>query len=412
MRLMPILPAGLKTNFTPRVQNKTVQSAPQMNNTADVALYKSAFILPFAGNIAAKPKVEKSDFGVTKSGETAELYTITNKNGAKVELSNFGATIVSIKVPDNKGRLVDVTQGYKSVEGYDGTPVGHAGGTIGPCANKINGGRFTLNGTQYQLECNKDNGTTHSHGAGAGFDIKLWKSEPLSNGVKFTLDRKDNEGGYPGNLRACVTYTFDDDNALSIHYEAQTDKDTVLNMTNHSYFNLDGAQNTGENSVFEHLVELPNSSKYTVNDEISLPTGEIAAVKDTPFDFRSAKKVGDVIESEHPQIKIGHGFDQNYCIDGYDGETLIKAAKVTSAKTGITMNVLTNLPGFQFYTANHLGKLTQPEGKDNRRYEKRSSLCVEPQFYPDAMAKFDEKPVLRQGQKYDRTIVYEFGVEK
>lgn len=407
---MPILPIGFRNNVAQKAENSVINSAAQMNN--NIVLQKDTFSINFKGNIPQTTKVEKSDFGVTKTGEIAELYTITNKNGAKVELSNFGATVVSIKVPDKEGRLVDVTQGYKSVEGYDGTPVGHAGGTIGPCANKIDGGTFTLNGTQYRLECNKDNGKTHSHGAGAGFDIKIWQAEQLSNGVKFTLDRKEGEGGYPGNLRACVTYTFDDDNRLNIRYEAVSDKDTVLNMTNHSYFNLDGAENTGENSIFEHIVQMPNSLKYTVNDEISLPTGEIAAVEGTPFDFRSAKKVGDAIKSEHPQIKIGHGFDQNYCIDGYDGKTLIKAAKVTSPKTGIAMSVLTNLPGFQFYTANHLGKLSQPEGKDGRRYEKRSSLCVEPQFYPDAMAKFDEKPVLKQGQEYDRTIVYEFGIDK
>lgn len=393
--------------FSKPVSKQKILGYNAVGNTLMADCFCKSNSVNFSGS-KKDTKVEKKDFGVTKKGEVAELYTITNKNGAKVELSNFGATIVSIKVPDKNGKLVDVLQGYKSVEGYDGTPVGHSGGTIGPCANKIGNGKFSINGKEYTLECNKDNGKTHCHGASAGFDIKAWKSEPIENGVKFTLDRKDGEGGYPGNLKATVTYTFDDKNKLNVHYQAKTDKDTVLNMTNHAYFNLDGAENAHENSVYEHVVEMPNSSKYTINDEISLPTGEIAKVDGTAFDFRKPKKIGDVINSDNEQMKIAHGFDQNYCIDGYDGKTLIEVAKVTSPKTGIQMNVSTNLPGFQFYTANHLGKNTQPQGKDGKKYEKRSALCVEPQFYPDAMAKFEEKPILKVGETYDRTIIYSF----
>lgn len=357
--------------------------------------------------------IEKKSFGkIEKTGEMADLYTITNKNGLSVDLSTFGATITSIKVPDKNGKLKDITQGYTSVTPYEKSPVGHAGGTIGPCANKIDNGTFKINDKEYKLECNKDNGKTHSHGGSKGFDTKNWKAEILKDGVKFTYLKKDMEGGHPGNVTATVTYQLDNDNKLHIKYHAESDQDTLINMTNHTYFNLDGAENTEENAVLDHIVELPNSSRYTVNNEIAIPTGELASVKDTPFDFKKAKKIKDVIHQESKQLEIGSGFDQNYCIDDYDGKTIRKIAKVKSEKTGIILKVSTNLPGFQFYTANHLGKPEQPEGKDGKKYEKRSAFCIEPQFYPNAINTFDEKPILKQGETYDREIIYEFDTEK
>lgn len=358
-------------------------------------------------------KIEKKSFGrIKKSEEEAFVYTITNKNGASVDLSTFGATITSIKVPDKNGNVVDVTQGYTSVTPYEESPVGHAGGTIGPCANKINNGTFKLNNKEYKLECNKDNGKTHSHGGTDGFDVKNWNAEILKDGIKFTYNKKDMESGYPGNVEASVIYKFDNENNLHINYEAQTDEDTIVNMTNHTYFNLDGAQNTYENSVYEHIVTLPASSHYTVNNEIAVPTGEIAKVENTPLDFKAPKKIGDVINSEFNQLKIGSGFDQNYCIDDYDGKSLKDIARVKSPKTGITLRVSTDLPGFQFYTANHLGKSAQPVGKHGTRYEKRSAFCIEPQFYPDAINTFDEKPVLKKGETFKRSIIYSFSTEK
>ena len=356
-------------------------------------------------------KIEQKSFGKLKDGQEATLYTITNKNGASVDLSTFGASIISIKIPDKTGKLVDVTQGYDSVTPYENSPIGHAGGTIGPCANKINNGTFTLNDKEYQLECNKDGGKTHSHGGSQGFDVKNWNAEIIKDGIKFSYNKKDMESGYPANVQASVTYKFDNDNKLHIIYEAQSDADTILNMTNHSYFNLDGAENAQENSVYDHIVELPNSSAFTVNNELAVPTGEIASVEGTPFDFRGAKKIKDVIETENEQIKIGSGFDQNFCIDGYDGEKMIDIAKVTSDKTGITMHVSTNLPGFQFYTANHLGKDAQPAGKDGKKYEKRSAFCIEPQFFPDAINTFDEKPILKKNATYRREIIYAFSTD-
>ena len=354
--------------------------------------------------------ISEKPFGTLQTGEQTKLYTITNKKGASVELSDFGATIVSIKVPDKNGKLIDVTQGYDNVTPYETSPVGHAGGTIGPCANKINNGEFKINDKTYKLETNKDNGKTHCHGASNGFDIKLWSANVLSDGIEFTYLKKDMEGGYPGNVEAKVTYKFDNNNNLRIIYSAKTDKDTLLNMTNHTYFNLDGTENTDENSVLNHKVKLPNSSKYTINNEIAVPTGKIAKVEGTPFDFREQKSIKDMINLESEQLEIGSGFDQNYCIDGYNGKKLINIAEVESEKTGIKLKVSTNLPGFQFYTANHLGKNSQPEGKFGSCYEKRSALCIEPQFYPNAIntKEFKEKGILKQGESYNREIIYSF----
>lgn len=359
-------------------------------------------------------KIEKKSFGkIKKTNESATLYTITNKNGASVDISTYGATITSIKVPDKNGKLKDITQGYDNVSPYEEAPVGHAGGTIGPCANKIDGGKFQIDGVEYRLETNKDNGKTHCHGGSEGFDTKNWKAKILKDGIEFTYLKKDMESGYPGNVETSVTYKFDNNNNLHIKYRAKTDKNTLINMTNHTYFNLDGAENTHENSVLEHIVTLPNTSSITTNNEIAIPTGEIKQVKGTPFDFSSPQKLVDVINSDDDQLKIGTGFDQNYCIDGYDGKSLIEIANVKSPKTGIVLKVSTNLPGFQFYSANHLGKKTQPNGKHGTRYEKRSSFCVEPQFYPNAIntKNFTEKGILKTGEEYNREIIYSFSTE-
>lgn len=358
--------------------------------------------------------IEVKPFGtIQKTNENAYLYTITNKNGASVDLSTFGATITSIKVPDKNGKLVDVTQGYNSVTPYEKSPVGHAGGTIGPVANKINNGKFILNNQIYTLETNKDNGKTHCHGGSEGFDVKNWEANILDDGIEFTYVKKDMENGYPGNVEAKVIYKFDNDNNLHIKYQATSDKDTIINMTNHTYFNLDGSENTKENSIYDHIVTLPNSDEITEIDNISIPTGKFLKVKDTPFDFHKPQKISDVINSENEQMKIAGGFDHNYTIKNYDGKNLKDAAIIKSDKTGIELKVSTNLPGFQFYSANHLGKKTQPDGKSGTRYEKRSALCIEPQFYPNAIntKEFKEKGILKKGEQYNREIVYSFSAK-
>lgn len=375
-------------------------------------LKESSVINKIIKKIKPTRKVVMKEFG-TVNNEKIYLFTLTNNNGMSIDLSTLGATITAIRVPDKDGKTVDVAQGYTSADCYTNYPVGHAGGTIGPCANKIDYGTFELNGQKYELEKNKDNGRTHCHGASEGFDIKNWQYDLIKNGIVFTYVKKDGEGNFPGNVTVHTTYILTDDNEIKIIYEAETDKDTVLNLTNHSYFNLDGEENAEENSVLNHVVHLPESSKYTVNSQVAVPTGEIKDVGGTPFDFRNPAVIKDKINIEDEQLKIGAGFDQNYCIDGYDGKKLITVAKVVSEKTGIELKVKTNLPGFQFYTANHLGKTTQPLGKSGKRYQKRSSLCVEPQFFPNAINMADfEKPILKKGAKYNREIIYSFDIKK
>ena len=236
----------------------------------------------------------------------------------------------------------------------------------------------------------------------------------MKDGVEFTYNKKDMENGYPGNVIAKVTYKFDNNNRLHIIYNATTDKDTIINMTNHTYFNLDGAENSQENSVLNHIVKLENSSAITKTNEIAVTTGELIKVENTPFDFREEKRIGDLINSEHELLKISKGFDQNYCVDNYDGKSLIDVAEVKSEKSGICLKVSSNLPGFQFYTANNLGKSAQPNGKSGSKYEKRSAFCIEPQFYPNAIniETFKDKGILKPKEEYNREIVYSFEVEK
>lgn len=409
-------------DFNPNINNIYFKS-----NTENVRISRNYYIQPsidtFTKSITAKSmdtsfdsiRISQKPFGkIQKNGEQAILYTITNKNGASVDLSTFGATITSIKIKDKNDNIKDITQGYDTVTPYETSPIGHAGGTIGPCANKINNGEFTLDNKTYTLERNKDNGKTHSHGGSNGFDVQNWHAKILPDGVEFSYLKKDNEGGYPGNVSTKVTYKFDNNNRLHIIYDAETDKNTLINLTNHTYFNLDGEENTQENSVYDHIVKLPNSSSYTQNNEISVPTGEILPVKNTPLDFSQAKRIGDDINSDFDQIQIGSGFDQNYVVDNYDGKTLIDVAEIKSPKTGIKLTVSTDLPGFQFYSANHLGKKAQPNGKSGKRYEKRSSFCVEPQFFPNAIntKEFIHKPILKPNEKYHKQIVYSFDTEK
>ncbi len=389
----------------PAMLNKTLQTDRFDKSTINNVSFKGE---------ESSAKITSKPFGVIeKTGEVADLYTITNKNGASVGVSNFGATVISIKVPDKNGNLVDVVQGYKTVTPYLEGKTGHLGGTIGPVASKTMHGKFSVGGEEYQLECNKDNGQTSSHGASNGLDVKPWKAQVLKDGVKFTYFKEDNEGGHPGNMEITTTYRFDDNNNLHIEYGATTDKDTILNLTNHSYFNLDGAQNTHEDAVLDHIVHFPNSSYFTPANEISIPTGELLLVDCTPLDFLGPTRLGYAINDDAEQnYLVSGGFDHNLCIDKdhYDGKKLVEAAKVRSNKTGIELTVATNLPGFQFYTANNLKP--GPEGKYGLPYQKRSAFCIEPQFYPNAInTEGFEKPILRKGETFDRKIVYSFSAE-
>lgn len=407
---------GKITSFKTAVPQYNLAAQAQHNKTLQADSFEKSAIndVSFKGKNSGV-KITSKPFGIIETaegaGEAATLYTITNKNGASVDISNFGATVTSIRVPDKDGKIVDVAQGYDSVLPYLEGKTGHPGGTIGPVASKTMLGKFSIDGKEYQLECNKDGGKTSSHGASNGLDLKPWKAQALKDGVKFTYFKKDNEGGHPGNMEITTTYRLDDDNNLHIEYGATTDKDTILNLTNHSYFNLDGAKNTGENSIFGHTVHFPNTTRFTPADELSVPTGELATVVGTPLDFIKPKKIGDAINSDPKQLNlVSGGFDHNLRIDGYDGKKLVEAARIKSSETGIVLTVKTNLPGFQFYTANNLKP--EPAGKDGLNYQKKSALCIEPQFYPNAInTNGFEKPIVRKGETFDRKIVYSFSVE-
>ena len=264
----------------------------------------------------------------------------------------------------------------------------------------------------YKIDLNETRFNNHVHGGSEGFDVQNWKAKILRDGIEFSYIKKDMENGYPGNVKAKVIYKLDNDNNLHVQYQAKTDKETLLNMTNHAYFNLDGASNYQENSILNHYLKLPNSTKITKINNIGIPNGEFLEVENTPFDFKNIKRIGDEINSNHEQMKITKGYDHNYCVDGYNGKDLIEIAELASEKTGIQMSVSSNLPGFQLYTANNLGKTTQPQGKSGYKYEKRSAICIEPQFYPNAIntPNFEEKGVLKPDEEYNREIVYSFSV--
>ena len=299
--------------FNPQIQISRPVFMANNKNNKDIFIKN---IDPCYENV----KIESKNFGkIKKTGENSILYTITNKNGSSVSISSFGATITGIKVPDRNGKLVDVTHGYSNVTPYEEFPVGHAGGTIGPYANKISDGRFIINNNEYQLECNKDGGKSHSHGGTEGFDVQNWDSKILKDGIEFSYYKKDMENGYPGNVLTKVIYKFDNNNNLHIQYYATTDKDTIINLTNHTYFNLDGAENSYKDSILNHKVKLPNSSKITKINNIGIPTGEFLDIKNTPFDFSEKKTIGTSINEDNEQLQFAKGFDHNYCVDNYDG---------------------------------------------------------------------------------------------
>ncbi len=350
-------------------------------------------------------RTARSVFGKTKTGEEVPLYTLTNSQGVQVSITPWGATVVSIKVPDRNGKMSDVVHGFDSLDGYLGTEP-YFGATIGRYGNRIGKGKFTLEGKQYTLAIN--NGENHLHGGIAGFDKRLWKASEadskLGKAIKLTYRSADGEEGYPGTLDVTVTYTLTDANELRIDYQATTDKPTVVNLTNHSYFNL-----AGEGDVLGHKV-LIKAARFTPTDAGLIPTGEIRSVKGTPFDFTTPHTIGERINASDEQLKFGIGYDHNWVLDGAAG-TLRLVAQVSEPKTGRVLDVLTTEPGLQFYTGNFLDGTNR--GKSGKVYQHRSAFCMETQHYPDSPNKPDfPSTTLRPGQRYQTTTVYRFSTEK
>ena len=340
---------------------------------------------------------KKISWGMTPEGQPVELYTLTNAKGSEARILTYGGVVVSLKVPDRSGALGDVVAGFDNLEGYL-TPPPYFGALIGRYGNRIGGGQFSLDGMVYHLA--KNDGANHLHGGVRGFDKRLWSAKQLSpQSLELSYLSKDGEEGYPGNLSANVTYTLTDAQELRIDYLATTDKETVVNLTNHSYFNL-----AGEGDILAHQVMI-HADRYTPVDKGLIPTGELKSVAGTPFDFQMAKAIGERIEQKDEQLMFGHGYDHNWVLNR-TGSGLETAAKVTDPKSGRVMEVLTTEPGLQFYTGNFLDGTLKGKG---RVYTRRSAFCMETQHFPDSPNKpAFPSTVLKPGETYRTTTVYRF----
>ena len=339
----------------------------------------------------------------TVDGQPINLYTLTNRSGMEAKIINFGGIVMSLKVPDRHGKFADVVLGFNNLDDYL-KPHPSFGAAIGRFGNRIAKGRFKLNGVEYQLAVN--NGENHLHGGIKGFDDVVWTAEEyksrLGPAVRLTYLSKDGEEGYPGNLKVTMIYTLTHRNELRIDYTATTDKDTVVNLTHHSYFNLAGE---GNGDILNHRLKL-NASRFTPTDAGSIPTGELRDVAGTPFNFLKATVIGALINQDDEQLKFGNGYDHNFVIDGVAGR-LRQAAVVTEPTTGRVMEVWTTEPGVQLYTGNFLdGTLT---GKSGQAYQRRSGFCLETQHYPDSPNKPNFPTTkLKKGSVFRSVTIYRF----
>lgn len=351
-------------------------------------------------------KMTEKPFAVLDDGRAASLYTMQNRNGMQVIVTNFGGTIVSMMVPDRDGKFADVVLGYDDLAGYQARK-NFFGALIGRCCNRIAKGRFTLNQKEYQLALN-DNGKNHLHGGIAGFDQKLWNAEMLtldgSLALKLTYTSPDGEENYPGNLSVSATYLLREDNALELRYSAVCDADTVCNLTNHSYFNLSGHDS---GTVLNHQLKIYADS-FTEADAESIPTGRILPVAGTPMDFREFHRVGDRIDADYQPLHFGGGYDHNWVLRKENG-VMGLCAQLYDEQSGRRMTCETTLPGVQFYSGNGINGMIA--GKGGCRYGRRSALCLETQFAPDSVNHPEwETPILKAGQTYESATIYRFDV--
>lgn len=346
--------------------------------------------------------VNVSDFGSLKNGKNIEKYTLTNSNKVRVSVITYGATLSEIWVPDRNGEFKDIIVGFDDIQGFE-ERTDYQGVIVGPYANRIGNSKFTIDGTEFKLVANeKDVTCLHSNGE---FNTAVWDAEIKGeNSVEFSYVSPDGLNGFPGTLDVKVKYTLTDENELKLEYSAVSDKKTVINLTNHAYFNL-GGYDSG--TILGHKMQI-NADKFTPVDSFSIPTGEISDVEGTPFDFRAKKEIGTDIDFDCEQLNFTGGFDHNFCINNYD-KTLRKAAEVTDDASGRVLEVFTDLPGVQFYAGNFLKGLL---GKSDEPMEKRSGFCLETQFYPDTpnnpnfpQCTFDANEV------YSSVTVFKFSAE-
>ncbi len=355
-----------------------------------------------------KMSVKKESFGRMNDGRAVGLYILTNAHGAEAQITNYGGIIVSLKAPDRDGKLDDIVLGYDNLDSYVKNNSPHFGALIGRYGNRIARGRFKLDGVEYKLAVN--NGVNHLHGGIKGFDSVLWTAKPIETksgaALELTYTSRDGEEGYPGKLTTRVIYTLTNSNELKIDYSATTDKDTIVNLTNHAYFNLAGQ---GHGDILSHQLMI-NADRFTPVDDGLIPTGELRNVKGTPFDFTSMTAIGARINDADEQLKFGNGYDHNWVVNGQAGR-LRRAAKVYEATTGRVMEVWSTEPGVQFYTGNFLdGTIT---GKGGKVYNQRYALCLETQHYPDSPNQPDfPSTVLKKGARYQTTTIYKFSTQK
>ena len=343
-----------------------------------------------------------SSFGKFSDGREVKLYTIENKNGMRVSVANIGAALVRVEVPDRQGCMADVVLGFDRAEDYlqNGS---FFGVVIGPNANRIGKAAFYLDGVTYSLAANDGINNLHSDRE-KGWHKCFWEASVGEESVTFHLQDQPDNMGFPGTKTAQVTYSLNEENELRLHYHAASDKRTILNLTNHSYFNLEGH---GSGSIEGHELWL-GACSYTPADAGSIPTGEIAAVEGTPMNFTVSKKVGAEIDADFPQLQFAGGYDHNWVIDGWDG-TLRHFATVKSLASGRVMDVYTTLPGVQFYAGNFIDA---QRGKGDAVYKRRGGLCLETQYFPDSANKPEFPSCIFGGEKeYDSVTVYRFGVE-
>ena len=353
-------------------------------------------LVPLAPKVEAK--VTESVFGTMPDGSKVEIFTL-EEGGFKARIMTYGARLVSLEVPDRSGKVADVVLGYESLEPYTKDPKSYFGSIVGRYGNRIAHATFSLAGKQYHLPAN--DGVNTLHGGTTGFDKRVWQGHEIPHGVELTLVSKDGDQGFPGTLTARVRYTLED-HALRIEYFATTDKDTVLNLTNHSYFNLAGA---GQGDILHHLVMIP-ADRFTPVDSGLIPTGELRPVAGTPLDFHTATAIGARIDDPYEQMKLGKGYDHNYVLNGKMG-VLQEAAQVTEPTSGRVLTVETTQPGVQFYSGNFLdGTLT---GKHGHVYQQRTGFCLETQHFPDSPnhPKFPTSE-LKPGETYHEVTVFRF----
>ena len=365
----------------------------------------AAFLILGAATVHAATKVSKADFGKTPDGAAVEIFTLTNEHGLEARICTYGGAVVSLKTPDKNGQMADIVQGFDSVDGYLNPKEPYFGALIGRYGNRIGHAQFTLDGKVYHLPAN--DGANTLHGGDKGFDKVVWTPRQLPDGgLELTYISKDGDEGFPGTLKAVVVYHLTSANELKIDYTATTDKDTVVNLTNHSYWNLKGA---GNGLILDHILTL-HASKFTPVDSGLIPTGELKPVAGTPFDFTKPTAIGGRIDQNDEQLKLGHGYDHNFVIDR-TGSGMTLCARVEESTTGRVMEVETTEPAVQFYTGNFLDGTLKAKG--GHVYPFRAALCLETQHYPES-PNHPSFPTteLKPGQTYKTTTLYRFSVKK